>query len=329
MKIIISLLPVIAFLIFLIFIDSFKLVKIHITIICILWGCISAMIAYFANTKLFLILNENLPTYSKYIAPYLEESLKMILLIFLIKYGKIGFLTDGIIYGFAIGSGFSIVENIFYMYHILDPNPLIWIVRGFGTGIMHGGTTAILMMLVMSNTQRNANIYQGYLSGLFLAILIHAFYNQFIISPLVSTVIIIIILPVIFSMIFQKNESEIKSWLFDEFDSEVQRLMMIRKGQFTKTKAGSFFLNITNQISRLVVVDIYNYIHLYAEISLLAKRNMLLKEQGIQPPVISGIEEKINELKKLEKIIGKTALITIAPVLNMSKKDLWKLTILK
>ncbi len=45
-------------------------------------------------------------------------------------------------------------------------------------------------------------------------------------------------------------------------------------------------------------------------------------------PLQEDIKDKLNELKYLEKSIGSTGKLAIAPIFTMSSKDLWQLYIL-
>ena len=51
--------------------------------------------------------------YSRWISPWLEESLKAALIVYLIRTRRVGMLVDAAIYGFAIGTGFALVENLY------------------------------------------------------------------------------------------------------------------------------------------------------------------------------------------------------------------------
>lgn len=329
MKIVISLIPVFLFLIFLIYLDSFKLIKIPVAVICVIWGLLSAIIAYFINTT---ILNSDLiefESYSKYIAPVVEEILKFLLIIVLIRINKIGFMIDGAIYGFAIGAGFAFIENIFYLNTIETTNMMIWVVRGFGTAVMHGGATSITVIFAMSLINQHKHRFHFFIPGLLIAMLIHALYNQFFLSPLISTVIIIVAVVGSILVIFQRNEKSLQDWLEVEFDSEVKLLQMIKKGKFSSTKTGEFLLSIKDRFTPEIVFDMYCYISLYLELSIRAKTNLMLKENGLPIQKDKVLKNKLEELKALQKNIGKTSLMSISPILRMSKKDLWKLSLLE
>jgi len=330
MKIIISLLPVLIFLLLLIYLDSFKLIKKQIIIACLLWGMLSAGFAYFANTYLLQkVYSLNIPFLSDMIAPVTEETLKMLFLIFLIKKNKIGFIIDGAIYGFAIGAGFSIIENIFYLDTLTSNNILLWIVRGFGTAIMHGGTISIMAIIVMNSINRKKNIFKAFILGWLIAIAIHYLFNLFMFVPVITTLTILVVLPLIIMIIFEVNENSLRNWLDIEFDSEIKLLRMIKNGKFSETKSGFYLLSIKHHFSKVIVFDMLSCISLYLELSIRAKSNLLLKETGLPVKKINDLDSRLKELKSLRKNIGKTGLAAIFPILRMSKKNLWKLTILE
>jgi len=183
-RIAVSLLPVFVFLSALIFLDSYKLVKLQSILLTILIGCVVAGVSAGINYLLSGMLALEFRQYSRYIAPCVEEFLKATYLIFLIRKEKVGFMVDAAIYGFAIGAGFAFIENIFYLQKLESAHVLVWIVRGFGTAVMHGTTTAIFGMISKNLSDKySSKKVHIFLAGLAAAILIHSFYNHFLLPP--------------------------------------------------------------------------------------------------------------------------------------------------
>src|SRR4029078_7337658 len=89
--------------------------------------------------------------YSRYGAPLVEESIKSVVVLVLIRTRRIGFLVDASVLGYAVGAGFATVENLYYLSTLTDPHMAVWIVRGFGTAILHGGVQAIFAALVLAS----------------------------------------------------------------------------------------------------------------------------------------------------------------------------------
>ncbi|MEI6576997.1 MAG: PrsW family glutamic-type intramembrane protease [Bacteroidota bacterium] len=329
-KSLISLIPVFLFLLMMISLDSFKLVRKKLILFCLAWGLLSAGLSYFFNTYLNEYLHFGIEKYSNFVAPILEEALKFALLWFLIRKNKVGFMIDGAIYGFAIGAAFSFVENLYYLFLFNSEGGslLIWIIRGFGTAIMHGGATAIMGIVCMSALNRQSHLVVATFLGGISAIILHSCYNQLLAFPLLAAAFIIFITPVLITTIFMMNEISIRNWLELEFNSEVNMLIMIKKGMFSQTKTGSYLVSIRTYFPAEVVVDMYCYISLYLELSMKAKSLLMLKEVGLSVPQDPGISSKLLELNALRKAIGLAGYLAISPVLKMTPKDLWKLSLL-
>jgi protease PrsW len=329
MNAVFSLLPVLLFLLFLFVLDSFKLIIKKILFLCIVWGIASAVLSYLTNTFTVQLFNLGFENQSRYVAPAIEELLKILFVMLLIKQKRIGFLIDAAIYGFAAGAGFALAENIYYLYNNHNPNMLIWIIRGLGTAIMHGGCTALFALIVIGAKSRKASLAFNFVAAAGLAYLIHSLFNHFYVAPIIQTAGIIIILPIIFIAIFQYNEKQLHNWLEIEFANEIELLNMINKGRFINTKAGEYLASLNSKFKGEVILDMYCFIGLYLELSIKAKRNMMLKESGFQPIFETDLADKLLELKQLRKQIGKIGELTLAPLVRMNYRDLWKLKTLE
>jgi hypothetical protein len=292
-------------------------------------GFISAGIAYLSTTFFSEQMGGGLTTVSLYVAPFIEELLKASFILFLSYKKKIGFMIDAAIYGFAIGAGFSLVENLLYLNSATDQHLLVWIIRGFGTAFMHGGCTALFAVILIGGKSRNVSTLATIAISLLAAYVIHSAFNHFYIDPVIQTIGIILLLPAVFTVIFNYNEKQLRNWLEIEFSSEIALLSMINKGQFLSTRPGEYLASLKSRFSRESMLDMYCYIQIYLELSIKAKRNVMLKENGFQPIIEPDIENKLAELIQLRKQIGKVGELTLSPLIRMNYRDLWKLNTLK
>jgi hypothetical protein len=133
----------------------------------------------------------------------------------------------------------------------------------------------------------------------------------------------------LFLFLFQRSNHLLQNWLEMEFSNEVALLSMIRKGKFSQTKAGTYLVNLKQHFEPEMIVDLYCYVSLYLELSIISKRNIMLKEQGF--PIIKepDILDKLTELQQLRKQIGKVGVIALQPLVKMQYRELWKLNQLK
>ena len=96
-------LPVTLFLLSLLYLDSFKLVRLTTVVQLILYGCVVAVIGFGLNHWLLQMgLDRRMLT--RFVAPAIEETLKAIPVLIMLRTRRIGFLIDAAIDAFAIGA---------------------------------------------------------------------------------------------------------------------------------------------------------------------------------------------------------------------------------
>jgi RsiW-degrading membrane proteinase PrsW (M82 family) len=324
----VSLLPVLVFLLALVLLDSFKLVRFESLIAAILAGSITALACLWINVGAMRTLDIPTREYARYVAPVTEELLKAVYLIILLKRKRIGFMVDASIYGFAIGAGFAIVENIYYFRSVTESSVLLWVIRGFGTAIMHGGATAIVGIVGKSLLHRHPGNYAALIPGLVIAIAFHSVFNHFVLSPLLSTIAILVILPLLVAVVFRVSEQRTRRWLGIRFDTDQELLEMIGTGKISESRVGRYFEMLRSRFPGEVVVDMVCMLRLHLELSIRAKGVLLMREAGFDPPPEPAIEARLKELKYLEKSIGPTGQLAVTPILNMSDRELWQLNML-
>jgi RsiW-degrading membrane proteinase PrsW (M82 family) len=329
LRIAVSLAPVFVFLAGLVVLDSFKLVRIHSVVQTIAVGCGVAAAALLLNGPLQKALVIGPAPYSRYVAPLTEEFLKALPVIYVVSRKKVGFMVDAAIYGFAVGAGFAFVENIYYLRSLQDPNLFTWIIRGFGTAVMHGGTTAIFAVLSKTFTDRHSGApVIMFLPGLVIAASVHSFFNHFLLPPLVNTITQLIALPVLIMITYTQSEKMLRDWLEVGLDSDVRLLESITTGMISQTRVGTYLYSLRERFPGEVVADMLCFLRVHLELAIRAKGILLMREAGFQVPADPEICERLTELRFLEKSIGKTGRLALSPILRTSSRDLWQLCLL-
>ena len=219
---------------------------------------------------------------------------------------------------------FSFLENLFYLYHAAEAHYAIWVVRGFGTAIMHGGCTAIFAVISQTMTERHlAKNPLWYLPGLIAAALFHAVFNHFPVSPILSTVATLLIIPTLLFLLFEKNEVTIHNFLEQDFDAHRRLLAQLEGGEESGCETGRFLKDLERMFEHPMLGHMRTYIHLHTELVLSAEGVLLAREQGGDVIVEDGARHKIRELHYLEQRIGKTGMHTLSPHLQLSKHEFW------
>jgi len=323
----IALLPALIFLAALLHLDGYKLVSPGELAECLVAGMVLAVLSYFTNARAIGILKYDLATYSRFVAPFAEESLKAAFIIILFARNRIGFMIDAAIAGFAIGTGFSLIENVYYVYVFPEGAPLgVWIVRGFGTAIMHGGTTAIFGVMAQNLTERRAIVNPLLmLPGLVVAIVIHGLYNYLQTSPVIAAAAMLVTVPMVLLVIFGKSEHKIHTWLLGDYESHEHLLKDIESGEFTHTEAGHFIQTLANRFDPDVIKELFEYIRLHTELALRADQVSLAREKGEKLSGGHEIHVSFRRMHALEKKVGPAAMLALWPHMHFSRKELWEL----
>jgi RsiW-degrading membrane proteinase PrsW (M82 family) len=325
----VGLLPVLVFLGTLLWLDSYKLVGLRPVLATIGAGALAAAACYGINLALLGALPVDFGTYSRFIAPLVEELLKGALIVYLIRRHAIGFPVDAAIFGFAIGAGFAVVENIYYLGVFRESHIVVWVVRGFGTAIMHGGATAIFAIVAHTLAEkRQAQGLAEFLPGLLLATIIHSVFNQFLFAPVYSTLGILLFLPPLMFIVFDRSERALQHWLAEDFDADMQLLALLNSGDLAESRLGRHLEFIKDHFPPEVVADILCYLRLHVELSMRASAMLLMKESGLEPQISAEVRAMVEELRYLEKSIGVTGQHAVRQFLRLSSRDLWQLYML-
>jgi len=285
-----GLVPVSCFLAALVYLDSYKLIPLRWVLGVIVLGAGAAILSYPINVASIDWLQIDFVSYTRYVSPVIEEALKASILVVLVRHNRIGFLVDAAIFGFAAGAGFALFEALFYLQALPDAHMGTWIVRGFGTAIMHGGATAIFAVVSEALAGQNPTRgYAIYLPGFVGAVVVHSIFNHFFFAPIINTLLILVFLPLLLAIVFQQSQKSVSDWLGMGFDADTELLELINSGEFSS-----------------------------------AKGLLMMRESGFMDKTGEETKAKLEELKFLESSIGTTGLLAIQPFMRMSQEDLWQ-----
>jgi len=324
----VGLLPVLGFLAVLLAIESYKLVRLSTVIAVVAAGAVVAGVSYFANAWLIERLAVDFGPYSRYVAPIVEELLKAVVVGVLVRTHRIGFLVDGAILGFAVGAGFAVVEKLYYQQLVPDAGLGTWIVRGFGTAIMHGGATAIYTIATLTLIEQVRPHLLAFVPGFATAALLHSAFNHMFLSPKLSTLAVVVVIPPLILLVFHRGQQAVSEWLGSGFDSDAERLELIQSGRLSDSPIGRYLATLKSRFEGPVVADLLCYLRLHTELAMRAKGLLLMRESGFDLPLDEETKAKFEELRYLENSIGRTGMLALQPVLPMSQKELWQLHLL-
>lgn len=323
-------LPVLCFLGLLIYFDSFRLVRRSLIVALLAAGACSALLSLVVNTTAFNAMQVEFRTFSRFVAPWVEEGFKALVIAWLIRSKRVGLPVDAAITGFAIGAGFALVENIFYLLQRPDLTAAGMVMRGFSTAVMHGGATAVFgMVSVIMADRRPHDFWTAVLPGFAAAAVLHSVYNLLLFRPALSMLLVLLALPATFYLVFRYSEDNLREWLESGLDSNVETLALINGGQFLQSRMGEHLRSLASRFEGEALADMLCLLRLHAELALRAKGLLIMKEFGVEPELDEETLAQLEELRALENSLGKTGQFAIRPLLMATGKDLWQLRLLE
>ena len=332
LKALVACMPVVACLIVFVAMDVFKLMKPSEILEMLAGGGALAAAAYFANGGLMDNFPIQFDIYTQIGSPIVEETLKGLLVVGLFAFNRVGYLVDAAITGFAIGAGFSLVENLFFLRHFADANMGVWLVRGFGTAIMHGGATAILaalsQLLFAPRLRLQADRFRLnpllFLPGLAVAIALHAGFNHFTHAPVAAMAAVAGAVPVALFSIFSVGETYAHRWLAQDQAAHQRLLADMRSGAFAASDEGQAIAALAARLGP-AAGDLNDYVRIHVELVARAEATLLSLEAHEGTGLDTHIRDSFERLHALEKSLGPTAVLAVRQHLRFSRNDLWEM----
>ena len=332
-----ALLPVVILLCAFVWLDVFRLMSLGEILLLLVLGGIGALVAWPVAGRFLDTLPIGFSNYSRFVAPWIEEAIKAAIIIPFFRMNRVGYKIDAVITGFAIGAGFSVIENIVYLIRYPDYGTGTWLVRGLGTAVMHGTTLAILAAIAHELAERETREAAGdfdfhlwwFVPGYFIAVALHTAFNQFPNRPLLAMLGAWIFAPIALIGIFHFGTTEAERWLSAERDGHKEQLETLRAGGWPDSNAGRRIAALAKRLDAETVKRVRRYWELQAWLVLQAEEFMIAKAQGDPAVDKEQIRATSAELLGLRRAIGRSTFTAFNALLPFSRNDYWEVSELK
>ncbi len=317
--------------------DVFRLVSVGSLAAYTTAGAVVAAASYVANNHILDGLPIGFTDYSRFVAPVVEETLKALIIVALFATDRVGFKLDTAIAGFAVGAGFSLFENAYLLVLFQDANLGVWLVRGFGTAVMHGGATALFAVITHEMTEhhahhlgRHARLYPWvFAPGLLVATAVHAAFNNLPGRPLLAMLGAMVLIPLTLLVVFAKGGATAHHWLEDDHEAHAELLAEVRAGRFAETGEGRAIAELTRRFPRAIASELREWIELQLALVLRAEEVLLAHERGETLAVGAAETAQFHRLDIVGRHIGRAARHSIQPHLRFTRSDLSELHMLR
>ena len=333
----IALVPVLILLAIFIWLDAFKLMNGREIAALLFLGGLGALAAWPVAGRFLDTLPIGFNSYSRFVAPWIEEAIKAAIIVVLFRLNRIGYKVDAVISGFAIGAGFSVVENIVYLLRFPGYGAGTWLVRGLGTAVMHGTTLALLAASAHEFAERETREATGkfdfhlwwFVPGYLLAVALHTTFNQFPDRPLIAMLGAIVVAPVTLIAIFSFGTSEAQRWLVAESAAHQVQLEMLREGKWPDSPARQKIAALAQRLGRENEKRIQRYWELQAWLVVEAEQTMMEEVEGKLAIEDDQVRAAIAELDGLRRALGRSTHAALRALLPFSRNDYWEVSELK
>ena len=330
-----ALLPIVIYIFVVYKIDNFSLISVKNLLLQVLCGMVTALICF----GLFQLTGEMIADeHSDYVNPVLEELVKGLPLLYLASRKKIVFFIDSVICGAAVGGGFSILENIFYLLlgdGITGIGTVLF--RGLEVALIHMGCSAIVaagLMLVIRLIERSRSRLGLKRSDIAMSVfllleapVLHVCHNAFHFNPLMQFIFVFGTMGGLLMWTYFYDVDMIHRWLDKGLDKQLALLDSIKDGHLDDTPTGVFLESVKDAFPPEDYFDIICYVQLNVELNVAAKSRVMIRESGLERDLpLSDAEKELfmaqyTEYKILEKNLGKAARMTIAPIVKFYPAD--------
>ena len=231
------------------------------------------------------------------------------------RFRRVGFPVDAAIVGFAVGTGFALVENTYYLLALESPGVAALAgtrircrdparhrhgdCRDHGPGA--GGT-------------RHGQGWRVFVPGALAAIVIHGIYNQFVLSAGRCD-----------AAAADRAAAAAARHLHSERarDARVdERRAGSRRrtpeagavGDFGQTRLGAYLQELRSRFPGPVVADMFCLMRVELELGIRAKGMLMARDAGLDVPLDDEVHAALAEVRYLEKAIGPTGLLALTPL---------------
>jgi len=332
-----ALLPVLVLLAIFDWLDAFELMSLREILVLLLLGGLGALAAWPVAGRFLDTLPIGFSNYSRFVAPWIEEAIKGAIIVGLFRINRIGYKLDAVISGFAIGAGFAVAENMIYLLRFPDYGAGTWLVRGFGTAVMHGATLAVLAASAHEFAERENREAAAefdfqlwwFAPGYFAAVALHTAFNQLPNQPLLAMLGAMIFTPIVLIAIFHFGTAEAERWLVTERAAHRAQLELLQAGKWPDSAPGRKIAALANRLDAETAKRLRRYWEVQAWLVVHAEQAMMEEVAGDVTVDPAQVRAAFAELSDLRRTIGRSTFAAFKALLPFSRNDEWEVAELK
>lgn len=297
--------------------------------LCFAWGGVAVTIAFYANTASLNVIEGDVQSLIRYVAPVIEEILKAVILVYLVRRANFTYFVDGAIYGFAVGMGFAVFENYFYLYHFPGEEIGTAVSRVISTNLMHATASAIVgITLGFSRFQRFSGRAFFLIGGLLLAIAVHMAFNNLVTRDIGALLILYagaagVGGAVVIGLVIKRGLVEQKAWI-EEMLGDADRVTRGEAAVVNRLADAHSILAPLAEIFGPEKADkIENFLVLQARLGILRKTLQKLNDEKMKRSVEKQMDELRLEMDEARRSVGAYTMMYLRSLFPEDASPVW------
>jgi hypothetical protein len=152
---------------------------------------------------------------------------------------------------------------------------------------------------------------------------VHVAFNQVPLPPIALTALIMVALPLLLTLVFERSERVTREWVGAGLDLDIELLHLVTSEFFGATRIASYLQELRARFPGTVVADMCCLLRLELELSVQAKALVLSRGAGLHIPADEDLAIALGEYDFLKRSIGRTGMLALGPVQVVSDHDDW------
>ena len=171
---------------------------------------------------------------------------------------------------------------------------MLWLIRGLGTAMLHGATTTIFAIVAKTLADRHPDRWWVAIGpALLAAVVIHSAFNHVPLPPVAMTLLLMIALPLLVLVVFERSEAATREWVVAGLDIDVELLNLVasdalRLHPFRPVSQASCASSSAGPSS----MDMFCLLRMQLELSVQAKAMLMAREAGLDVPVDDDLQAR-------------------------------------
>ncbi len=306
--------------------DLFGTGKFYFNLVTLAWGIIAYLLAAQINPYL---IDSGWATRDQVVriaAPFIEEVLKSLILIYLVQRADFNYVVDGAIYGFGAGIGFAIIENYEYVTGHPEIALSVAIARVFSTNLVHATASGVIGTALAF--RRGDSTWRGWLfllGGFVISILFHMGFNTMVSAGtfLIFAIVVGFIGVGIIYFTIKRGMNVQKTWVVEKLD-DINRVTKNEvKALSTIEKLDELLKPIAIQFGNEKVGKVKEMLRKQAEIGIKLKLLDSTPSESKRNEIDKVINDLRNDMEILRKEIGSYCMMFVRTVYMDNEIKIW------